>query len=226
MNYDRDYYNSGRRRAKGGIKPRSARGAFGKSWWAKRWVAVLERFNQHTRLDRGRSYARSGQVLSITIKPGQVAARVQGSRRTPYSVTIAVKTLSAPQWGAVLDVISTRAVYSAKLLSGEMPADIEEVFRGAHVPLFPEDRRDMTTECSCPDWANPCKHIAAVYYLIGEEFDRDPFLIFKLRGLQRDDLLTQLATRAGTAAPMTDADDKHAHGGDAESSTLPAGAIE
>jgi uncharacterized Zn finger protein len=88
---------------------------------------------------------------------------------------------------------SHEAIYSAKLLAGEMPPDIEKTFKGLKLSLFPERLKDLKTECSCPDWSNPCKHIAAVYYLLGEEFDRDPFLIFKLRGMSREDLVGLMA---------------------------------
>jgi len=84
-----------------------------------------------------------------------------------------------------------------------MPQDIEEVFRAAKLSLFPEKLGDLNTECSCPDWSNPCKHIAAVYYLIGEEFDRDPFLLFRLRGLDRDELLRRLGSSPSTGTAAT-----------------------
>jgi uncharacterized Zn finger protein len=180
------------RRARGGIKSQSQRGGFGESWWAKRWIAVLESFNIGGRLSRGRSYARSGQVLSIDIDKGKVNALVQGSRPKPYRITIQVKALERTDWKKLAQALSRQALFAAKLLAGEMPQDIEKVFEEVQLSLFPEKLRDLTTDCSCPDWSNPCKHIAAVYYLLGEEFDRDPFLIFKLRGLSREELLELL----------------------------------
>ncbi len=178
------------RAAKGGIKAPSRGGRFGESWWARRWIAVLEGFNIGARLQRGRSYARRGQVLSIEIGKGRVTAKVQGSRPTPYQVQIKVAKLSRAEWKRVAEALGAKALFAAKLLAGEMPEDIEEAFRAASVSLFPERARDLETECSCPDWSNPCKHIAAVYYLLGEEFDRDPFLIFRLRGMERDELVS------------------------------------
>ena len=177
------------REAKGGIKAQSKRGAFGESWWAKRWIHVLESFNIGARLGRGRSYARNGQVLSVEIEKGRVHAKVQGSRPKPYAVQIEMKILSASDWKKLARAFSREAIYSAKLLAGEMPPDIEKTFKDVKLSLFPERLKDLKTECSCPDWSNPCKHIAAVYYLLGEEFDRDPFLIFKLRGMSREDLV-------------------------------------
>ncbi len=193
----RDFFPRSRpRQAKGGIKAQSKRGQFGQSWWAKRWIAVLEGFNIGARLGRGRSYARQGQVLSIDIAKGKVKAKVQGSRPQPYSVTIAMKPLSEKDWAKLIKALSGQALYTAKLLAGEMPADIEQAFDKAGLSLFPKRLNDLGTECSCPDWSNPCKHVAAVYYLLGEEFDRDPFLIFRLRGLDRSELLARLGPSA------------------------------
>ena len=193
-----DYYKPSKpREAKGGIKAQS-KGGFGSSWWAKRWMAVLDSYGIGARLTRGRAYARSGQVLSIDIEKGVVRAKVQGSQAKPYKVTMNVKTLTPAQWEVILEALSGQALFAAKLLAGEMPQDIEEVFQGVKLPLFPT-MKDLETDCSCPDWSNPCKHTAAVYCLLGEEFDRDPFLIFTLRGITREELLTQLTGR-GIAA--------------------------
>ena len=195
----RDFYfpPSTPRRVKGGIKSQTKRGTFGESWWGRRWIEVLESFQIGARLGRGRSYARSGQVLSIDIRKGTLDASVQGSRPKPYTVEIKVKTLPAKSWQIVGKALSRQPIFAAKLLAGEMPQEIEEVFHKAGVTLFPDKSKDLHTECSCPDWSNPCKHIAAVYYLLGEEFDRDPFLIFKLRGMNREELMELLGRTAG-----------------------------
>ncbi len=164
---------------------------------------MLESFNIGARLARGRSYARSGQVLSIAIEKGRVTATVQGSRPKPYDVTIQVKTLSEADWAKVLEALGRQALFAAKLLAGEMPQDIEPLFKEVGLSLFPDRRSDLTTRCSCPDSSNPCKHIAAAYYLLGEEFDRDPFLIFTLRGLSRDALMSRLEPTGSRAAEST-----------------------
>jgi uncharacterized Zn finger protein len=195
--------------AKGGIKAQSKQGGFGKNWWAKRWIAVLEGFHFSARLTRGRSYARRGQVLDIQVEQGIITAKVQGSRPRPYAVEIKVKPLSRAEQARLGKALAKQALFTAKLLAGEMPQDIEQAFVGAGLALFPKRLDDLQTGCSCPDWSNPCKHIAAVYYLVGEEFDRDPFLIFKLRGLDRDGLTALLlgeetsthSTRPRAAAP-------------------------
>lgn len=190
------YTPSKPREAKGGIKAQSKGGKFGESWWAKRWIGIIESFNIGARLGRGKSYARKGQVLSIDIEKGAVAAHVQGSRARPYKVEMQVKTLTENQWKLVGKKLCESALFAARLLAGEMPQSIEEAFNASKVPLFPTRSSDIKTDCSCPDWSNPCKHIAAVHYLLGEEFDRDPFLIFKLRGLERDELISLLSKYA------------------------------
>ena len=198
---DRDWWrhfpfpeSSGPLEARGGIKAHSRRGRFGETWWARRWLAVLERLELGGRLTRGRNYARRGQVLDIAVDEGRATASVQGSRKDPYAVTIRVRPLSAAAWRKVGESLLREARFAAKLLASEMPADVEDAFARAGVSLFPRSRDELLTECSCPDWSNPCKHIAAVYYLLGEEFDRDPFLIFRLRGLSREGLVALLGS--------------------------------
>lgn len=185
-----------------GIKAKSQRGKFVTSWWADKWISALKRLMDSGRLGRGRSYARKGQVLEIDIKAGKVAARVQGSRPSPYKVSIELKPLSDKQWASVMDALAEQAIFAAQLLNEEMPNDIEQVFDQAKVPLFPQSSGDLITKCSCPDWANPCKHVAAVYYLLGERFDADPFLLFELRGRSKAAIVAALRERraAGVAA--------------------------
>ncbi len=179
-------------RVERGIKARSQRGKFGDTWWANRWIQVLESFGWDSRLQRGRSYARSGQVLEYSIAPGLVRAKVQGSRPKPYDIEIKIKPLSDEEWDKVTQAMAGQAIFAARLLSGEMPQNIEEAFTTTKLTLFPRSARDMDTSCSCPDWANPCKHIAAVYYILGEAFDDDPFMLFQLRGRSREELTEAL----------------------------------
>jgi len=193
--YYRHFAPSRPREAKGGIKAQTKRGGFGQSWWAIRWIAVLESFDIGARLGRGRSYARSGQVTHLEVGEGTVTAKVQGSRPKPYDVVIKVATLSAANWKKLAESLGKEALFAAKLLAGEMPENIEDAFKTAGLSLFPGKSKDLVTDCSCPDWSNPCKHIAAVYYLLGEEFDRDPFLIFKLRGMTREKLVALLGAK-------------------------------
>jgi uncharacterized Zn finger protein len=139
-------------------------------------------------------------VVSLKEGPGGIEAKVQGSRRTPYQVSISVEPLTDKQWERVVEALADQAIFSVQLLAGEMPADIEQVFTAAGVSLFPDKRAQLHTGCSCPDWANPCKHVAAVHYILGEQFDEDPFLLFRLRGRSQEQLLADLrARRAGEA---------------------------
>jgi uncharacterized Zn finger protein len=192
------------KQAKDGIKARSRRGAFAKSWWAERWIAALERLMDSGRLSRGRSYARKGQVLSIEETQDGIAARVQGSRPKPYKISIQIAPLSDAQWEKVLDVLSEQALFTAQLLAGEMPQEIEQAFSAAGVSLFPAKRGDLKTDCSCPDYANPCKHVAATHYILGERFDEDPFLLFRLRGRTQEQILQGLRQRRTGQMELTE----------------------
>jgi uncharacterized Zn finger protein len=193
--WDWDWYPKPKpRRPANGIKAQSGR-QFGKTWWASKWLSALERLIDSGRLGRGRSYARSGQVLNLDIKPGRVDSRVQGSRPSPYKVQIGIKPLSDKEWNRVADAMAAQAIFAAKLLAGEMPQNIEDAFARAKANLFPVAKGDLQTECSCPDWSNPCKHIAAVYYLLGEQFDADPFMLFRLRGKGKDEIVAMLRAR-------------------------------
>lgn len=183
-----------------GIRARSQRGAFSKNWWAKSWIEAMERLVDPGRLQRGRSYARSGQVLSLQETKHGVESTVQGSRLQPYKVNIQVTPLSNEQWERVIDALAEQAIFTAQLLAGEMPPNIEEAFHMAEVSLFPEQAGDLFTSCSCPDWANPCKHVAATHYILGERFDDDPFLLFRMRGRSQAQILQGLRQRrAGDA---------------------------
>jgi uncharacterized Zn finger protein len=186
------YEKTSPKKVKNGLKAKSLRGSIGKTWWSKRWVGVLESFDLGARLTRGKSYARKGQVISIDVKPGVVKARVQGSYPKPYDVSIKLSPLSKEDWEKAIAAMASKAVFSARLLSGEMPQTIEDAFSDCGISLFPEDGADLKTDCSCPDWSNPCKHIAAVYYLLAEQFDNDPFLIFKLRGRSKEEIVEAL----------------------------------
>jgi len=175
---------------------------FASSWWAQRWIKVLERFGWSARLNRGRAYARHGNVLDIDVQPGLVRAKVQGSRKQPYRVEIGMKPLSRADWDRVFAQLRKKAIYAARLLSGEMPRDIEEIFKAADVPLFPRSGEDLVMSCTCPDWASPCKHVAAAYYVLGSEFDRDPFLLFELRGKSKEQVMAALRGQRPERAPM------------------------
>ena len=175
----------------GGIKA-SGKGGFAKKWWGKRWLEVLESFHIGTRLARGRGYAKKGQVANLSIETGRIKASVQGTRARPYTITVELAPYSETEWEGVLEEIRENPLVAARLLAGDMPEELEELCARKKLPLFPKKRGDMTTNCSCPDRSNPCKHIAAVFYVMAEAFDGDPFLLLRLRGLDREAFLARL----------------------------------
>lgn len=184
-----------------GIKARSKRGAIAQTWWSSRFIEVLEGIVVGGRLQRGRNYARKGQVMDLHTAAGVVTARVQGSRPRPYRVRIAITAFDKTQWARVERVLAGSASYAAALLAGEMPRDIEDAFTEADLSLFPADAADLSMDCSCPDYAVPCKHLAAVCYLLAESFDADPFAVLAWRGRDREDLLDNLAAHRDAADP-------------------------
>lgn len=163
-----------------------------REWWAQRWVDVLESFGWVRRLARARNYAREGNVLKIEFQGSKVTALVQGTAPEPYKVSLSLDPFDDEQWQYVTESLSERAIFSAKLLAGEMPQNIEEVFTANGLSLFPLTKFDIHSKCSCPDPANPCKHIGAVYYLLGDRFSEDPFVLFQLRGRTKDQIITAL----------------------------------
>jgi uncharacterized Zn finger protein len=185
----------------GGVAARSKRGAIGETWWSRRFIELLESFGVGSRLKRGRSYARAGQVIELEVHAGVVLAKVQGSRYTPYRVRIRGKVLSEPQWRRVEKAMASEALHVAKLLAGEMPPEIEDVFAACKLTLFPRSKAELKADCTCPDWERPCKHVAAAYYILAERFDEDPFLIFAWRGREREELLERLRARRAAGQP-------------------------
>ena len=190
----------------------AARARFGLTWWGQRWIGALEALGAlyANRLPRGRTYARKGMVEDLRIAAGNVTARVHGSRARPYRVHIRLPAFDEATWQAVTAALSGQVRHAASLLDGQMPEDIDDVLVGCGVSLFPRPG-ELDTSCSCPDWANPCKHVAAVHYTLAETFDADPFLLPTLRGRNRAELLAGLrAARAGvvpTAEASPDAED-------------------
>jgi uncharacterized Zn finger protein len=175
--------------AEGGLATSRARGAMAETWWSKRFITVLESFGLGGRMTRGRTYARAGQVLSLEVNEGLLVAQVQGSRRTPYAVTVRLATPTPTQWIKITDALKSRLGYAARLLDGEVPTDLEEVFAAAGSKLFPEQWRDLRATCSCPDWGDPCKHQAAVLYVFADQLDRDPWKLIEWMGKSKDEIL-------------------------------------
>ncbi|MEI8256991.1 MAG: SWIM zinc finger family protein [Deltaproteobacteria bacterium] len=179
-------------------RPPPARGIVakttGSTWWAQRWTSALAQlsYDYSNRLARGRTYARAGRTHDLEVKAGGVVAKVTGSRPTPYTVKIRLAKLTDAQWKGATEAMTVRAGFAAMLLAGEMPPEIDEAFAAGGASLFPTGAQDLTTECSCPDVANPCKHVAATHYVLAEALDRDPFLLFELRGRTKLQVLDAL----------------------------------
>jgi uncharacterized Zn finger protein len=162
------------------------------NWWVEQWLDLINAYRFKKRLERGWKYAREGNVLSIRFPERKVEALVQGTEAEPYRVSIWLEPLSDEDWGFVIQSLSEQARWSALLLAGVMPDDIETAFAKNGLRLFPFNLADVHSRCSCPDKANPCKHVSAVFYLLGDRFAEDPFVLFQLRGRSRAQLLEGL----------------------------------
>jgi uncharacterized Zn finger protein len=173
-------------------------------WWVQHWMELINAYRYKKRLERAWSYARSGNVTSIRFEGRRVHARVQGSESEPYKVKLWLDVLNDEDWVYVLEALSSKARWSAQLLAGIMPGDIERAFAASGKRLFPFKLQEVRSECTCQDKANPCKHVSAVFYLMGDRFSEDPFVLFQLRGRSRSQLLAELAQRrrAGAAVPQ------------------------
>ncbi|MBD2692793.1 SWIM zinc finger family protein [Anabaena catenula] len=163
-----------------------------REWWSQQWLDLLDAYRFKKRLERARTYSRQGNVLSIEFKRAKVLARVQGSEAEPYKVSLSLDPFSDEEWGYVIETMSKKAIYAAKLLAGEMPQNIEEVFTSNGLSLFPFTLGDVHSKCSCPDKVNPCKHVGAVYYQLGDRFSEDPFVLFQLRGRTKEQIISDL----------------------------------
>lgn len=178
-----------------GIKIKKA----GTTWWGKRWIEVLEHvlLVDSGRLARGRAYARAGRTHDLEVKKGEVAAKVTGSSRKPYNVRMQIAELDAIQWTRAIAKMAEKVQFSAELLAGQMPLQIDDVFREVGVSLFPQRRSDLRAGCSCFDYGDSCKHVVATHYVLGEALDRDPFLLFELRGKTKDEVLEAMRIARG-----------------------------
>jgi uncharacterized Zn finger protein len=183
-------------RVEGGLATSRPRGPIADTWWSRRFVETLESYGLGGRLERGRRYARQGQTLSLVTSPGLLAAQVQGSRPTPYLVSITFSAPTERQWRVVDIALRSRVGLTAYLLAGELPPELEDVFAEAKAPLFPARWSDLRARCNCPDAVNPCKHIAAVLYLFADRLDDDPWLLLEWRGRSQAEVLAALGLSA------------------------------
>ena len=161
-------------------------------WWVQQWNDLLNSYRFKKRLERARKYAKEGNVLSIEFKGPEVLAKVQGTAPEPYELSLSIDPFTEEDWNYIVETMAQSAIYSAQLLAGEMPHNIEKVFTANGLSLFPFTLSDIRSRCSCPDPQNPCKHIGAVYYQLGDRFSEDPFVLFQLRGRSKEQILDNL----------------------------------
>lgn len=177
----------------------------GTTWWGRRWIEALEQVlrGDARRLARGKTYARAGRTHDLVVSGGTITARVTGTRPTPYAVSIRVAQFTDDVWQRAVEGLAGKAQFAAELLAGQMPQAVDDVFRAADTSLFPTQRSDLVTECSCPDSGDPCKHVAATHYVLGEALDGDPFLLFELRGRSKARVLAGIReARAGGSSTL------------------------
>ena len=180
---------------RGGIHAQSVRPQASRKWWAKRWLAFMEELRMGARLGRGRSYALSGQVISVDVAPGICEAVVQGGSREPYRIELQFDVMPPKAKRQILAKLRARPLLVAQLLVRNLPEMVDLLFRAAGYPLVPSAANSFSSSCSCPDYANPCKHIAAVLFLLTEAFEQDPLRLLTLRGITREDLIGQTGER-------------------------------
>jgi uncharacterized Zn finger protein/ERCC4-related helicase len=162
---------------------------FGKTWWGQQWLNALTNIDYSNRLPRGASYARNGSVLSIAVEDNIIRAKVQGSQRKPYEVMLVIPPFFEKDVTKLIDAIALKPVIVSKLLSRELDPELLNIAENCGLKIFPKQWTDFKMQCSCPDWAVPCKHLAAVVYKLSAEIDNNPFLVFELHKV---DLIKEL----------------------------------
>jgi uncharacterized Zn finger protein len=205
--------------------------AIARTWWGKAWNKNLESYADYSnRIGRGRSYVRHGAVLNLQVHSGKVDSLVQGSGSRPYSVTIRIKAMNKKTWAGIKSASEGKLDSLQELLAGKFPKALGEVFTIQGKGLFPSPK-EIDFDCSCPDWASMCKHVAATLYGIGARLDQDPELFFKLRQVKMKDLVSEAVegktrellkkARKKTARVIADSDLGDVFGIDMESPVSP-----
>ncbi|MGF1514444.1 MAG: SWIM zinc finger family protein [Elainellaceae cyanobacterium] len=172
-----------------------------RTWWGQEFIAAVEQVTDEGRLSRGRAYAKSDRIKRFDQDGSFIEARIRGNANAyfgiyeepTYETTIEFDPISKAQWTAAIALMASKAGVISRLLLGEIPDTIESSFTPLDLHLLPASDRDFTTRCSCPDYNNPCKHVAGLFYYLANQLDRDPFLLFELRGLPRKVLKAELA---------------------------------
>jgi len=183
------------------MKMAGAKKSSNRNWWSNQFIEALESYTEPGRLKRGRSYSSSYRLKSFEIDGGLVLAKVRGSvnpyfgvtKEPTYVTSLEFRPISRAHWASAIARISTNAGLISKLMMNEIPDNIEDSFSQLNLKLLPQGINDCKTSCTCPDFSNPCKHVAGLFYRVAQELDQDPFLLFQLRGLPKDALLQELS---------------------------------
>jgi uncharacterized Zn finger protein len=164
------------------------------TFWGQAWCDNLESYSDfENRLPRGRTYVRNGSVVDLQIHPGKVTALVSGSEL--YEVCVTIKPLSAKAWGAVKGRCAGQIGSVVELLAGRLSKNVIGIVTAHDGGLFPKPG-EIEMECSCPDWAGMCKHVAAVLYGVGARLDQQPDLLFRLRKVDHLELIEEAVSGA------------------------------
>ena len=171
-----------------------------RTWWGKKYIEALEGFIDTGRLTRGKSYANENRIKKWAMEGNLITAQIRGNtnpyygvyKEPTYKTTIQLKAIAPSDWKKVIQQLGSQAAFVSRLLLNEVPDNIEDPFEELGLHLLPRNMKDLQTQCSCPDYANPCKHVAGLDYFLAAKLDQDPFLLFELRGLPRSELSKQL----------------------------------
>ncbi len=162
-----------------------------RSFWGNAWCSNLESYSDYAnRLPRGRSYVRNGSVIDLHIAPGVVSALVSGSDL--YRIKINIDPVNPHAWQALKTECAGRVGSLLDLLQGRLSTHVMEIMTRRDTGLFPKPI-EIGLNCSCPDWAEMCKHVAATLYAVGTRLDENPELLFLLRGADHLELISQAA---------------------------------
>jgi len=183
-NYDTrlNHFQTKVRKAKDGITPTSSDKTVEQTWWSVKFLEAMDYFEADSRITQGKNYAKKGQVLNLQVNRGIITAKVQCTKAKPFSVKIEFRTFTNKEWFQLFSEMVAKASFAAELLLGKIPQDIQRISTKLNLSFFPKIKDDIKAACNCPDWANPCKHIAAVYYIFADIINNEPALLFKIRG--------------------------------------------
>lgn len=190
-----------------GLRPRSMRGKLGQSWWSQKFVSLIEDDPKKSHLEAARRYVRKGQIMKLNVNPGEIAAKVQGTQDQPYDTRVCLPAVDDDTWRRLIQRLVARSEYMACLLADIVPESLPELFEKAGVPLIPDDVEHVSWTCTCSEETIPCKHVAAVFYLVADRMDDDPFMLLRWRGRGRQEILGALRESWGADPELGTSED-------------------